>query len=182
VILRGHYEHAAPWLAGTFDFDQVEGEARSYVPVGDAVLASRARAGVIVSSDPLDVPFSARYFLGGSSSLRGWGRFEVAPLTSDGLPIGGQALFELSSELRLPVAGSFGIVAFLDAGNVWQTRSDMDLTDLRVNIGPGLRYATPIGVVRADLGYQLTPIDGLVIAGEPQRRRWRIHFSIGHAF
>jgi hypothetical protein len=33
-----------------------------------------------------------------------------------------------------------------------------------------------------DLGYQLTPIEGLRIEGQPERRRWRIHFSVGEAF
>jgi hypothetical protein len=36
--------------------------------------------------------------------------------------------------------------------------------------------------VRADLGVQLARIPGLVVGGEPERRRWRIHFSFGHAF
>lgn len=182
IFAQFHVEHAAPWLGGTFDFDQVEGEGRVYVPVGDAVLAGRARAGVIMAASAQDVPFSARYFLGGSSSLRGWGRFQVAPLTTDGLPIGGQALLELSAEARVPVTSSLGLVAFVDAGNVWATRRDVTVSDLRVDVGPGLRYTTPVGVVRADLGYQLTPIDGLVIGGRPESRRWRVHFSIGHAF
>jgi outer membrane protein assembly complex protein YaeT len=177
-----HLSHAAPWLGGTFSYDEVVAGGRIYVPLGRAVWASRGRAGVIIAGDPRDVPFSARYFLGGSSSLRGWGRFEVAPLTTDGLPIGGQAVLELSTELRLPLAGAFGAVAFVDAGNVWSTRRDVSVSDLRVDVGPGLRWRSPVGVVRADIGYQLTPIEGLVVSGMPERRRWRIHFSIGHAF
>jgi hypothetical protein len=37
-------------------------------------------------------------------------------------------------------------------------------------------------MLRLDLGYQLTPIEDLVVSGEPERRRWRIHLSIGEAF
>jgi translocation and assembly module TamA len=182
TVLAFHWEHAAPWLGGTFAFDELSGEGRLYVPIGSSVWAGRGRIGVIFADDPQDVPFSGRYFLGGSSSLRGWGRFQVAPLTPDGLPVGGQALVELSTELRMPVAGNFGLVAFLDAGDVWRTRSDIDASALRVSVGPGLRYVSPVGVVRADLGYQLTPIAGLIVSGEPEPRRWRVHFSIGHAF
>ena len=58
----------------------------------------------------------------------------------------------------------------------------MDFNDLRYAVGPGLRYQTPIGPVRFDFGYQLNPIPGLLVNGEPQSRRWRIHFSIGQAF
>ena len=58
----------------------------------------------------------------------------------------------------------------------------MSLGDLRYAIGPGLRYQTPIGPVRFDVGYQLNPIPGLLVNGEPQARRMRFHFSIGQAF
>ena len=46
------------------------------------------------------VPFFKRYFLGGATNLRGWGRFEVAPLSGEGLPIGGHSLLNFSTELR----------------------------------------------------------------------------------
>lgn len=178
-----HLLYAAPGLGGTFKYKEVLTEGRVYVPLGDAhVWASRARAGVVFAAKADDLPFSQRYFLGGSSSLRGWGRFQVAPLTPDGLPLGGRALIELSTELRLMLRGSFGAVVFVDAGNVWDETTTVRLRDLRVDAGPGLRWVSPIGIVRGDLGIQLTPIPGLVINGEPERRQWRVHFSIGHAF
>ena len=82
----------------------------------------------------------------------------------------------------MPLAGKFGVVAFLDYGNVWLESWDLDLADLRFAVGPGLRYQTPIGPARLDVGYQLNPIEGLLVNGEPQKRRFRIHFSIGQAF
>jgi outer membrane translocation and assembly module TamA len=173
---------AAPWLGGTYDYTEVLTDVRGYVPISSAVIAARLRVGGLMTEDERNVPFSARYFLGGTSSLRGWGRFQVAPLTVDGLPIGGRGLLEASIEARMPLSGNFGAVAFIDAGNVWEDRAQISTRDLRVNVGPGLRYTSPIGVVRADLGYQLTPVDGLVINGAPERRRWRIHLSIGEAF
>lgn len=45
-----------------------------------------------------------------------------------------------------------------------------------------VRYATPLGPIRLDVGYQLTPIEGLVVRGNPEQRQWRVHFSIGQAF
>ena len=71
---------------------------------------------------------------------------------------------------------------FIDGGNVWADSWDIDLRDLRYAVGPGLRYQTPIGPVRFDVGYQLNPNPDLRVDGEPQLRRWRIHFSIGQAF
>jgi outer membrane translocation and assembly module TamA len=103
-------------------------------------------------------------------------------LSGSGLPIGGRSMLELSSELRVPVWGKLSAVAFVDAGNVWDDAWQHDISDLRYAVGPGLRYLTPIGPVRVDVGYQLTPIEGLLVEGEPEPRRWRIHFSIGQAF
>jgi outer membrane translocation and assembly module TamA len=88
----------------------------------------------------------------------------------------------MNSELRLAISRNISVVAFIDAGNAWERSWQFELDDLRAAVGPGLRYRTPIGPVRADVGYQLTPIDGLLIDGEPEKRHWRVHFSIGQAF
>jgi translocation and assembly module TamA len=53
---------------------------------------------------------------------------------------------------------------------------------MRYDAGPGLRYKTPIGPIRLDVGWQLNPIPGLKVNGAEQTRPLRIHFSIGQAF
>jgi outer membrane translocation and assembly module TamA len=73
-------------------------------------------------------------------------------------------------------------VLFVDGGNVWESYTDVDLGDLRYAAGIGFRYQTPVGPIRFDWGYQLNPIPGLIVNGEEQNRRWRLHFSIGQAF
>ena len=119
---------------------------------------------------------------GGATSVRGWGRYEVSPLGGSGLPIGGNSMFAFSSEARLSMGSRLGAVAFIDAGNVWSGDLQWKLNELRYAVGPGLRYETPVGPIRFDLGYQLNEIPGLKVNGQPQPRRWRIHFSIGQAF
>jgi outer membrane protein assembly complex protein YaeT len=180
-----HAEQAGRWLGGDFNYVEVTAEGRYYYSLGEvAVLAVRARAGAIDSrGGPPDevVPFFKRYFLGGATNLRGWGRFEVSPL-SDGLPIGGLTFMNFSTEVRFPIIGKLGGVVFLDGGNVWENSWDFNLNDMRYDIGPGLRYNTPVGPFRLDFGIQLNPIDGLIIDGEEQKRPFRVHFSIGHAF
>jgi outer membrane protein assembly complex protein YaeT len=180
-----HLESAGKWLGGDFNFHEFSGEGRVYQSIGSrAVVAVRARAGSIDSSGPEDelVPFFKRYFLGGATNLRGWGRFEVSPLSGGGLPVGGHSFASFSAELRLPIAGKFGGVLFVDGGNVWSNPWDINLNDLRYDVGPGLRYNTPVGPLRLDLGYQLNPIEGLMINGAKQKRPLRFHFSIGQAF
>jgi outer membrane protein insertion porin family/translocation and assembly module TamA len=180
-----HFEQAGTFLGGSYDFYEVTAEGRFYQSIGDLlVLATRLRAGSIdAQGDPdVKVPFFKRYFLGGATNLRGWGRFEVAPLSGFGLPIGGHTFMNFSTEVRFPVWNALGGVIFLDGGNVWTGAWDFDPGDLRYSAGPGLRYNTPIGPIRVDLGYQLNPIEGLLINGEPEKRRFRFHFSIGQAF
>jgi outer membrane protein assembly complex protein YaeT len=191
-----HLEQAGKWLGGSFDYYELTTEGRYYIPLGSAVIAFRARAGSIDGlGRPEDlppnpetgdsrgaVPFFKRYFLGGATNLRGWGRFDVAPLSGRGLPIGGHTMAHFSTEVRVPIWGKLGAVAFVDGGNVWTNPWDFNFGDLRYDVGPGLRYNTPIGPVRFDLGYQLNPIDGLLVNGKPESRRFRVHLSIGQAF
>jgi outer membrane protein assembly factor BamA len=183
--LAVHTEEAGKLLPGTYNYFAVSLDGRHYLPFGDKVVfANRVQIGNIAppSSDPGLVPFSKKYFLGGATSLRGWGRFEVSPLSGSGLPLGGNSLFEFTSELRAILRGNLGGVLFLDGGNVWASSWGLKLGDLRYDVGPGLRYQTPVGPIRFDFGYQLNPIPGLLVNGQPQTRRWRIHFSIGQAF
>ncbi len=180
-----HMEKAGNFLGGSFDYYELTGEGRIYQNVGNVlVLAGQIRAGSIdAQGDPEElVPFFKRYFLGGATTLRGWGRFEVSPLSGFGLPIGGHSFMNFSVEARIPVWSDLSGVIFLDGGNVWTNAWDFNLNDMRYDIGPGLRYNTPIGPLRVDLGYQLNPIEGLLVNGEPEKRRFRFHFSIGQAF
>lgn len=180
-----HVEKAGQYFGGTFDYYEVTGEGRYYQNVANVmILAAQVRGGSIDAAGDPDVlvPFHKRYFLGGSTTLRGWGRFEVSPLSGFGLPIGGTTFLNFTTEARFPVWGKLGGVLFLDGGNVWSNAWDFNLGDLRYDVGPGLRYDTPIGPIRVDLGYQLNPIPGLRIDGELQQRRYRFHFSIGQAF
>jgi outer membrane protein assembly complex protein YaeT len=189
IVLSLAIEQAGRLVPGDFTYTEFMVEGRHYLRFRRRlVLANRLRYGTIdapASSDPTQpsevVPFFKRYFLGGSTSLRGWGRYEVAPL-SDGLAIGGLSLLEGSSEARYRITPKLSAVAFVDYGGVglepWRPTAD----GVRVDVGPGLRYQTPVGPVRVDFGFQLTPIEGLVVDGDENPRQWRVHFSIGQAF
>ncbi len=184
-VVQAHFEGAGGWLPGDFNYTELTFEARHYQTIGRiGVLAVRGRIGTIDGAGPGEegVPFFKRYFLGGSNSLRGWGRFEVSPLSGSGLPLGGNSMLELSSEVRTPVFGKASLVLFVDAGTVATAAWRLGVKDLRYDVGPGLRYVTPIGPIRVDLAYQLNPVPGLLVDGVPESRRWRVHFSLGQAF
>jgi outer membrane protein assembly complex protein YaeT len=182
-----HGEEAGHIVAGDFNYYATLIEGRHYVPLlaDRLILASRLQMGNIRPAGdlPENIPFAKKYFLGGATSIRGWGRYEVSPLSESGLPIGGNSMVAFSEELRARIFGHLGAVLFLDGGNVWADSWSIDFGDLRYAVGPGLRYLTPMGALRFDIGYQLNDIPGLVLEnGEPQHRAWRMHFSIGHAF
>jgi outer membrane protein assembly complex protein YaeT len=192
--VSGALEQAGKFLPGTFTFTEVSGEFRAYFSTRrpsqmttgrrGIVFAGRLRGSTIDAPPPTDaaVPFFKRYFLGGSTSLRGWGRYEVSPLTESGYPIGGLTVVETSGEVRVPFGTKLSAVAFVDAGSVGRTPWHLDPGGFRVAVGPGLRYDTPIGPARFDVGYQLNPIPGLLVRGKPEPRPWRAHISIGQAF
>jgi outer membrane protein assembly complex protein YaeT len=181
-VVAAHLETAGGLLGGDFRYREITLEGRHFLSLKPGLVwANRASIGALDAADVSKLPFFKRYFLGGSMTLRGWGRYEVSPL-EEGFAVGGQSQLLITSELRYRVTDKLGLVAFVDAGNVWLDPWDYDLGDLRYSVGPGVRYETPIGPVRVDLGVQVNPIPGLLINGEPQARRWRIHFSIGQAF
>ncbi|MGH9453813.1 MAG: POTRA domain-containing protein, partial [Terriglobia bacterium] len=117
-----------------------------------------------------EIPLPERFFAGGSDSLRAFSLDQAGPRDPvTGFPIGGNAMFVNSLELRVPLAqGRYGIVLFNDAGNVYSGISTMRLlkfmqpspTDLDYTVealGLGLRYRTPVGPVRVDLAYAVNP-------------------------
>jgi outer membrane translocation and assembly module TamA len=91
-------------------------------------------------------------------------------------------MMEVSTEGRFDLRGRLSGVVFVDGGNVWTDPWKAGPGGLRWAAGPGLRYNTPIGPMRVDVGLQLNPIQGLLLNGVPEKRRWRVHFSIGQAF
>ena len=188
-----HLEQAGRSLGGRFAYSEVRADLRQYVPFGDRLtLATRVRIGTldeaaVAGADGSEdgrvgAPLFKRYFLGGARGPRGWGRNEIGPRTETGLPLGGLSHLDLSTELRWSRRNGLGVVVFADAGNVWDRSWRVDVGNLRSSIGAGLRLPTPFGLARIDYGYQLTPIDGLLVEGIPETRRWRVHIRIGQAF
>ena len=141
---------------------------------------------VLVDSDPKvavieDLPASERFFAGGDTTVRSFAldRLGDEPtIDGNGFPIGGNALIVLNSELRVPVTGALQVVGFLDAGNVFDRVRNLSLGRIRGGAGFGVRYRSPVGPIRVDLGFKL---DRREFAGERERLT-ALHVSIGQAF
>lgn len=128
-----------------------------------------------------DLPASERFFAGGDTTVRGFALDRLgtaATLTPEGFPAGGAGLVVANLELRAPYWRGLGLVGFLDAGNVFQRTGDIALGDLRAAAGFGVRYRSPLGPVRVDLGFKLDrrPL------GTGLERRAVLHISLGQAF
>ncbi|WP_337846171.1 BamA/TamA family outer membrane protein [Sphingomonas sp.] len=148
-------------------------EGTVYQPVTDSiVLAGRARFGTIQGIDRNDLAPSRRYYAGGGGSVRGFGYQELGPRAPDGRPIGGRSFNEFAVEARYRF-GNFGIVPFLDAGQVYE-ESLPQLSRLRFGAGIGGRFYTNFGPMRLDIA---TPI-----ARKPGESKVALYISIGQAF
>ncbi len=141
----------------------------------DWVVALSAKAGLgqTLRGGP-ELPIFERFFLGGFSTIRGFSQDSVGPKGSDGTPQGGNAMLLFNAELRVPVYRGFGLVGFVDAGNVYPQINDLEPGSFRYAVGIGLRYHTPVGPLRLDYGINVSPR-----AGE---RRSELHFTLGHTF
>jgi len=128
-----------------------------------------------------DLPASERFFTGGDTTIRGFAVDSVGTpetITPRGFPRGGNGLLILNAELRIPVWKDFGAALFSDGGNVFERVTDFDPSELRGSVGFGVRYRSPIGPIRVDLGFKM---DRRLIAGELEKRT-ALHFRIGQAF
>lgn len=138
------------------------------------VLAGRAAVGTLVGASRADVPASLRFYAGGGGSVRGFAFQEAGELDAENDPIGGRSLFEGSAEVRVRLTDTIGAVAFVDAGSTFTSSVPDFKEELRVGAGPGLRYFSPIGPLRLDIGFPVNARDS--------DDAFQLYISIGQAF
>ena len=192
---RGAYaalrlQESIPELGSDFRYLRLSGDLRGYIsPLSWFTIAARFGYG---QTFPLsgDTPLPARFTAGGPNDMRGFGAGRMGPFlckekeeANEGTDdvscgsakvfTGGELLLEASLELRFLLPANFGLVAFTDVGEVWASKEGLDWRDFNVAVGPGLRYYTPFGPIRADFG---------VLVTDPEPGRFQFHISIGQAF
>jgi outer membrane protein insertion porin family len=139
--------------------------------------------GVVLDFPSRNVPIAERFFAGGDSTHRAYGRDELGirgetlianPNGGGYVPVGGDGLLLLNLEYRFPILGDFGGTVFFDSGNVWGNWRSISLGDLKNGVGLGARYNSPIGPIRAGIGFKLNR--------EPGESGYALFVNIGNPF
>lgn len=168
-LVRAKAEYAGEFLRGTNPFFRSQVTLALFRSLGhEFVVALSVRVGFIKSRrSGYQVPLYERFLLGGDRSVRGFNRHAL------GAPYGGNAAFSFQSEIRFPF-WRMGGVLFLDGGGVWPHLDVIDPTTMRIGFGGGLRYASPFGVLRADMAFRR--------GVESLWSRTEVYIGLGQAF
>ena len=178
-------------LGSSVDFAKLTGQAAYYKQAfHNIVWANSIRIGLAQPFAASYVPLSEEFFTGGGNSLRGFPLDGAGPqrqvlIVGNGcnpncsiqVPSGGNELLLLNSEARipLPLKKGLGLAVFYDGGNVFPRVGFHDFASLYTNsVGLGLRYSTPVGPIRLDVGHNLNPTPGITST--------QYFISIGQAF
>jgi translocation and assembly module TamA len=140
---------------------------------GRSVLALRGILGSVLGASTFDLPPDQRLYAGGSGTVRGFRFQSIGPLFPNGDPVGGTAVDAATVEFRQRIGANWGVVGFVDAGQASDEGVPFTGT-LRVGAGTGVRYYTPIGVVRADIAMPLNK--------PPNGDSFGIYIGLGQAF
>ncbi len=190
-------EYAFPLAAAEANFLKLFAQGSAYLPFGrrGGVLAASLRGGAIepLGNDGLptprdvlvaSVPSAELFYAGGRTSHRAYTRDELGilnetlvltdPAGDDVFPLGGGGLALVNLEYRFRIAGAFGGAIFVDGGNVWERYQDVRPGEMKWGAGAGVRYLSPIGPLRFEIGWKLER--------EPFEDPYVWFFSIGNPF
>jgi outer membrane protein assembly factor BamA len=180
VSCKGMYS----WKKGSANFLKMQMEQSFFIPLSLAVLAVRARIGHIFNQELKAIMPTERFYLGGENSLRGYCADFAPPLgliiEPDGkkklVPQGGRSMFNSNIELRFPLYKNLFGAVFQDVGILIENAlSKIDGNKMLAATGVGLRYLTPIGPVRFDIGWKWKK-------HEHEESRYAWFLTLGNAF
>ncbi len=145
--------------------------------------AVRWRFGHIFNANFSTILPTQRFYLGGANSLRGYETNMAPPLkevTCEDkkffVPVGGKTMANVNAELRFPLYKRLSGVLFTDMGILVQgSIADITADKWLGASGFGLRFASPIGPIRFDIGWKWKK-------REPDDKRYAFFFTFGHAF
>jgi len=183
-ITRSTIEYAGPF-GGDTDFIKYTVSSRYWQPLFFGTFVTvRGLYGIIdLQNTGDDLVVGERFFLGGPNSLRGFAFRRVGPRvpTEDGdfVIIGGVQQLLVSVDYVFPILPSAGLrgVVFYDVGNAFNDGEKFTLnpSDLRNDVGAGVRWLSPLGPLRLEVGIPI---------GErlPDEDSFEVQFTIGSLF
>ncbi len=148
-------------LGGENRFYKIIGESTWYYPLPFGLTGFiKGRFGVGAGYGGRDLPAAERFFLGGPTTVRGFGFRDIGPQDLEENPLGGTSFVQFNFEIGRSFGRVLRLVAFYDAGNVYAEQEQFDLGELRQSAGFGIRFLTPVGPVRLDWGFKLDRREG----------------------
>ena len=150
--------------------------ASTYLDVfddGRSILALRGLVGQVAGAGIFAVPADQRFYAGGSATVRGYRYQTLGPQFPDRIPSGGNAISTGTVELRQRILSSYGVVGFMDVGQVSANGAPF-AGNWHAGAGVGARYYTPIGPIRLDFAVPLNKLPG----GDS----FEVYIGIGQAF
>ena len=172
-ITRISLEYAG--LGGSEHFLRPIASHRHFFPLfWGTVFSAHGEIGYITSTRGGDVSLSERFFLGGISTIRGFKSREIGPIEDD-VFVGGEKMAYFNLEYLFPIYRPLGLqgVIFYDTGNAWHNNEEY-FSDMRHSAGAGIRWRSPLGPLRFEWGYNLSPRDS--------ERKSVFEFTIGRPF
>jgi len=154
----------------------LQASASTYLDFGSqgrSVLALRGLLGSVPGAGVFAMPPDQRFYAGGSATVRGFRYQSIGPHFPDNKPTGGTAVAAGSVEFRQRILDKYGVVAFVDAGQVTSHGAPFS-HDWRIGAGIGVRYYTPIGPIRLDVAMPLNR--------QPGGDAFELYIGIGQAF
>lgn len=153
------------------------------------ILAIRGFAGIAIPyGNSNSIPFTRSYFGGGVNDNRGWRAFDLGPGSSSDKDEFNEANFKLAFNIehRFTIIGSFKGALFMDSGNIWNVKNNVneeasifskweDLKEFAIASGFGLRYDWGFFVLRFDIGFKTHN------PARPAGDRWFKEYNFKHA-
>jgi translocation and assembly module TamA len=144
---------ASPGLLSDTRFEQARADAKWIHAIGERQrVIVRGTLGATEVGDFNQLPPELRFFAGGDRSIRGYSFQTIGPENQNGLVLGGEDIVVASAEYEYYFTPQWGVAAFVDTGDAFTGFSSFKT---RVGAGLGLRWRSPVGMVRVDLG---TPV------------------------
>ncbi len=173
-------QQAFPLWNAEEEFLKVFAQQTFHLPLDrfGTLAASFRIGGIEPADDEREIPIAERLYAGGRTTHRAFPRDRLGILGStldpEGAPLGGNGLLLLNLDWRFPLFGAVGGIVFADGGNVYPSWRDLDPAEIRWGAGVGVRYLSPVGPLRLEIGW---PFDPAAIEDE-----YVVSFSFGNAF